>query len=364
MTRPARTASSSDAVLQTLAWMRKHGFRPVPLHPRSKAAINRSYVDVGYKPPDDALWQNNDYGVGVVTGPAHSGPVDVDLDCEEAVYFARTFLPPTDAVFGRDGKPASHYLYRVDAPTFDKRAFNDPAGESTIIEARGDQGHQTVMPGSLHEDTGEFIRWDNVPFPDVPTVAADQLMRAVRKVAIATLIVRHVWQPGYHNAPCKHLSGVFYYLDWPLEEAVQMIEAVMAYTNDRDKSRIPTVRATYKRAAEGTKVSGAGNFVVNTAAVDAIHAAGGHAICYLDAGDAGGRQHLRRRVRADAVAAAQPPGAGLAQRRLGGGLVLGLDGLQDLLDGGTQRRALCGVAGTVDLRLTGAFLGLCGIGHC
>ena len=35
-----------------------------------------------------------------------------------------------------------------------------------------------------------------------------------------------------------------------------------------------------------TNVSGEGNFVVNTAAVDAIHAAGGHAICYIDAGDA------------------------------------------------------------------------------
>jgi hypothetical protein len=35
-----------------------------------------------------------------------------------------------------------------------------------------------------------------------------------------------------------------------------------------------------------TKVVGDGNFVVNTAAVDAIHAAGGHAICYVDAGDA------------------------------------------------------------------------------
>jgi Glycoside-hydrolase family GH114 len=34
------------------------------------------------------------------------------------------------------------------------------------------------------------------------------------------------------------------------------------------------------------KVSGDGNFVVNEAAVDAIHDAGGHAICYLDAGDA------------------------------------------------------------------------------
>lgn len=34
------------------------------------------------------------------------------------------------------------------------------------------------------------------------------------------------------------------------------------------------------------KVAGDGNFVVNAAAVDAFHAAGGHAICYVDAGDA------------------------------------------------------------------------------
>jgi len=35
-----------------------------------------------------------------------------------------------------------------------------------------------------------------------------------------------------------------------------------------------------------TNVAGEGNFVVNTAAVEAIHDAGGHVICYLDAGDA------------------------------------------------------------------------------
>jgi hypothetical protein len=266
MTHSAKPASSSsDAVLQTLAWMRRQGFHPVPLHVRSKAAISRAYVDKDYKPPADEFWQNNDYGIGIVTGPAHSGPVDVDLDCDEAVFFARVFLPPTDAVFGRAGKPASHYLYRVEAPQFEKRAFNDPipsptapAGEACIIEARGDNGHQTVMPGSLHEGTGELIRWDTVPFPDVPTVAPDLLMRAIRKVAVATLIARHVWQPGYHNAPCKHLSGVFFYLDWSQDEAEEMIRAVMDLTGDADKSRLPTVRTTYKRAAQGRKVSGAG----------------------------------------------------------------------------------------------------------
>lgn len=257
--------TSSPQVIQTLAWLRKHGFRPVPLHPRSKAAISRAYIELDYKPPADALWQSNNYGVGVATGPVHSGPVDVDLDCEEACWFARVFLPPTDAVFGRPSKPASHYLYRVDAPGFNKQAFNDPVpseaspnGESTIIEARGDGGHQTVLPGSLHEDTGEEIRWETVPFPDVPTINADDLLRAVRKVAIATLIVRHIWAPGFHNEPCKHLSGLFYYLDWTQEEAEQMISAVCEYTGDHDKSRLPTVRSTYRRAESGKKVSGAG----------------------------------------------------------------------------------------------------------
>ena len=105
-----KKSSSSQEVLLTLAWLRKQNFRPVPLHPNSKAAISKDYTNVNYVPPPDDLWRNNDYGVGVVTGPAHSGPADVDLDCTEAVFFARRFLPATTAIFGRKTKPASHYL--------------------------------------------------------------------------------------------------------------------------------------------------------------------------------------------------------------------------------------------------------------
>lgn len=244
--------------MQTLAWLRKNGFRPVPLHPRSKAAVSRDYADVGYKPPDDSLWQTRELNVGVVTGPENSGPVDIDLDCDEAVFFARRFLPPTPAVFGRKSKQRSHYLYRVDSSTFDKQALLDPVTNECIVEMRGDGGHQTVMPGSVHQDTGELIEWSDVAFPDVPTISSEVLQRAARKIAIATALSRHVWAPGYHNEPVKHLSGVFFYLDWNLEETVEMIEALMEWSGDDDKSRIPTVRATYRRASEGKKVSGSG----------------------------------------------------------------------------------------------------------
>lgn len=249
---------SSDAVLQTLAWVRKSGFKAVPTHPRSKAAIFRDYVKPDYKTPSDELWRKHDYGVGVATGPEQSGPVDGDLDCEEAIFFATRFMPQTSAQFGRKSKQRSHYLYRSDSVGFEKQAFVDPVTNTTILELRGDGGHQTILPGSLHESTGELIEWSGPVFPEVPIVSPDLLARSARKVAIATLLVRHVWLPGYHNEPAKHLSGLFYYLDWSLEEVEQLITAVMEYTDDDDKSRLPTVRATFKRGAAGKKISGAG----------------------------------------------------------------------------------------------------------
>lgn len=252
------TGSSSPQVMTTLGWLRKQGFKPVPLHPRSKAAISRDYAQVGYKPPDDDMWRTRDLGVGVVTGPLNSGPVDADLDCNEAVIFAQHFLPATNAVFGRASKPTSHYLYKVESSTFDKISFLDPITGTTILELRGDQGHQTVMPGSIHEGTGELIEWSGVPFPDVTVVPADVLLKAARKIAIASMLLRHVWAPGYHNEPTKHLAGVFFYLEWSEEEAIEMIQALMEVSGDDDRSRIPTVRATYRRATEGKKVSGSG----------------------------------------------------------------------------------------------------------
>ncbi len=259
MAQPRRPAqSSSDAVLQTLAWMRKHGFRAVPLHYQSKAAISRDYVALDYKPPGDDYWRSNNLGVGCVTGPQHSGPVDSDLDCEEAIWFAAKFMPPTPAVFGRTSKQNSHRLYKVEASSFEKLTFNDPVTKECILEMRGDGAHQTVFPGSVHEDTGELVEWSGPTLPDVPSFPADALVLAARKVALATVIARHVWQPGYHNEPTKHLTGLFYYLEWPVDDVVDLISAVMEYCGDDDKSRIPTIRAAYKRGEAGKKISGAG----------------------------------------------------------------------------------------------------------
>ena len=258
MAKPIARTGSSEAVMQTLAWARKNNFKVVPTHYASKAAIFKDYVKLDYKTPSDDLWRTHDYGIGIVTGPEQSGPVDCDLDCVEAIYFAGRFLPNTIAKFGRASKPRSHFLYRTDAARFEKQSFIDPVTNQTIIELRGDGGHQTILPGSIHEGSGELIEWSDVLFPELLSVDIDILSRAVRKVAIATLVTRHIWAEGYHNEPAKHLAGLLFYLDWTVEEVEELITAIMEYTNDTDKSRLPTVRAAFKRGVAGKKISGSG----------------------------------------------------------------------------------------------------------
>lgn len=275
---PQSVVSSSPAVFQTLAWLRKNGFSGVPLAFQSKAAINRKYVDPGYSTPPDSLWQSNNFGVGVVVGPACHGPVDIDLDCSEAVFLATRFLPPTPAVFGRASKLASHYLFKVGTSSLQKIAFLDPLTNTTILEVRADGGHQTVLPGSIHQDTGELIQWTDVPFPDVPVVEANQLLRAARKIALATLVVRHLWVEGSRNEYVKHLAGLFFFLDWTQDEATDLISAVCNLAGDDDRTRLMTVAATYRKAEKGGKVVGATSLrriVANDALVDRLLEWGG-----------------------------------------------------------------------------------------
>ena len=281
----ATGACSSDLVIQTLKWARKQGFKPVPLRKQSKAALNPQYVDLKYKPPGDDFWQAQDLGVGVVTGPSHEGPVDIDLDCDEAIFFAKRFLPQTGAVFGRKSKPASHYLYRVEG-ALSKKAFNDPMAKAgtTIIEIRADGGHQTVFPGSVHETTGELIEWADIAFPEVPRVEEAVLDFAVKKVAIATLITRHIWADGQRNEVCKHLTGMFYYLDWTEAEVTTLIEAIMEYTDDNDRTRLRTVAQTYKKGEAGGKITGSNSlrtFLGDARLVDRILEWAGNAAAAL-----------------------------------------------------------------------------------
>jgi hypothetical protein len=256
MTRKHASETSLE-VFRTLQWLRKNKFKPVPLHFQSKSAVV-NYTTPNWKPPADDLWAKNNYGIGCVTGPP--GPIDIDLDCPEAVHFARYFLPPTQAVFGRKTKRSSHYLYRVSASEMPYRALLDVKTNTSILEIRGGEGkHQTVFPGSLHADTGELIEWEKGADPEVPEVDAELLTRAVNMIGAGVHLVRYdIWSAGRHNDITKYLAGTMWRLERSQEEAELLIRALMDFDGDKDRSRISTVRLTYKKAAGGAAVAGAG----------------------------------------------------------------------------------------------------------
>jgi hypothetical protein len=245
-----------DATIeQTYAWLVQHGARPIAVS-ASGSPASEGWERDSYKP---ALSDIGDAIGGVLSQKV----TDTDVDCAEARHFAPIFLPPTPCIFGRASNPASHWLYALDEP-YAKEAFLDPmlpAEEATIIEIRseGSDGgaHMTVMPGSRHK-SGEFVRWYGEPYSSPAPVQTAEYARAVKKVAWATLVVRHLWSDGQRNEVGKCLYGMFYYYKWSLPEAEQFIDAVMGFTRDDDKSRLQTLRSTYKKGEAGRKIVGAG----------------------------------------------------------------------------------------------------------
>ncbi len=94
--------------------------------------------------------------IGVLLGEPSHWLVDVDLDHQLAVALAPSCLPETGAIFGRPGKPRSHYLYVVTQPV---NTLQLRLPDRTMVVELRSTGSQTVFPGSVHPN-GEVIEWD------------------------------------------------------------------------------------------------------------------------------------------------------------------------------------------------------------
>lgn len=121
--------------------------------------------------------------IGVLLGEPSGWLIDVDLDHPRAVELAEQFLPTTPAIFGRVGKPRSHWLYRATSPVATKKHKSKSAG--MIVELRS-TGAQTVFPPSTHE-SGESIKWDDES-AEPAEVTPETLLDAVKQLATAVLI--------------------------------------------------------------------------------------------------------------------------------------------------------------------------------
>jgi len=188
--------------------------------------------------------------VGILLGDASNGIVDIDLDCLEAITLSHYLLPPTDMVFGRDSKPASHWIYRV--PNAGKtEKFLDPDG-GTLVELRSN-GCYTVFPGSTHE-SGEEIRFyaDDEP----ATIELGYLAACARHLAAASLILPH-WLQGQRHSLALALSGILLRNGFGEEEAHQFIDAFVCASGDQEsEDRHWCVRSTAINLKAGKACTG------------------------------------------------------------------------------------------------------------
>ena len=185
--------------------------------------------------------------IGALLGiSAHgtAGLTDADLDAPEALAVAPAFLPATGFVFGRASKPASHRFYFTDPPVR-LQQFRDPLTKTMLVELRGLKktngavGLQTVLPGSVHE-SGEIITFE-VDHDSIPaTVAPDDLVRAVHKVAAGGALARHWPASGRHDAMLA-LAGALARGGWAVDDALVFCRTVYTAVPSHDPAAVSRV---------------------------------------------------------------------------------------------------------------------------
>src|SRR5215207_5714967 len=123
------TIRNASALNTAVRYIRR-GWNPVPVRFKEKVPTGNDWqrrTITEQSAPQ--FFTGEPQNIGVILGPTSGGLTDVDLDAPEAIAVAPYLRPETHAVFGRAGKPESHYLYVTNlAETVGQAAlkFQDP----------------------------------------------------------------------------------------------------------------------------------------------------------------------------------------------------------------------------------------------
>jgi hypothetical protein len=219
------------------------GIEPVPVQARDKAAVH----DWKTAPPVTAENVVSRFregqNIGARLGRRSLGLVDIDLDCDEAIKLAQSFLPSTGRIFGRATSQRAHWLYRSDLHESEDAAalqYKHPVTKEVLIELRiGSDGHDamTVMPPSIHKGTGENIVWYEEG--EITWVDGAILKQAVIKIAVGCLILRCYPDEGGRHDFWLTIDGYLSRVGWSKNERKGFIEiAAIAAGDDEIKDRV------------------------------------------------------------------------------------------------------------------------------
>jgi hypothetical protein len=279
-------AQRREAVLKAACDAYRRGLTPIPLPRHSKSPSITGWTNIRWPDPEydagegeelvrktfaDQIDQGSS-NLGVILGEPSGNLVDVDLDHPAVQRLKGMLLPPTAAIHGREGSPSSHYWYRVTDDTLPPtRRLRIPApdgGTVVSVEIRG-TGAQTVIPPSIHPDTGEEYEWEDEPWGGEagPTVIDGNVLLAQVILLGLCAVLLEAWpkKGGRHDAYVALAGGLLRYGEsdtvhpfWE-KNAGLVIRTLAIATHDEEgpgKREAEAIASTARRLREGGQAVG------------------------------------------------------------------------------------------------------------
>jgi hypothetical protein len=195
----------------------RRGWCIVPIPCGEKRPTMPGWPDFEAKPEDVPKLFGHGENVGVILGPRSGDPVDIDLDCSEALTLANLYLPQTGAEFGRKSKPRSHQLFIAPGAIFE--AFADPISGEMLVELRADGrnggAHLSLLPPSVTDNERREWAADVI----APAIADARALRlVVARLAVACLVGRYISEHAARR-PGADLPRVLWEFDHVLGRA-------------------------------------------------------------------------------------------------------------------------------------------------
>ncbi len=246
--------SYSDTRAAALAYL-DLGIYPVPVPRGEKGPRLSGWQDLRVSPERVDSIFDPAANIGILTGAASNGLIDVDLDAPEAVVAARRWLPRTGWRHGRKGKRSSHHYYRAIGDEIRRETFEVPAGLGSkkvmLLELRG-SGCQTLAEPSTHP-SGETVEWEELG--DLADIAVADLRNVASQIAACALLARF-WQDGQRHDATLALAGFLLRHGWSEVRTTEFLD-VMAEAVGADRRKVASdVRDTAQQLAAGNPTTG------------------------------------------------------------------------------------------------------------
>lgn len=229
----------------------ERGWKLVPIPKGSKAPQGKAAKgwQTRHITDPEAIGDGN---VGILLGEPSGWLIDIDLDWIEAGDLAEFFLPPTGLIFGRAGKPDSHWIFIVNQARTRKYQYGKKDEGGMIVELRS-TGGQTVFPPSVHP-SGDDVVWTD--FQQPATVPFEELDKACGRLAAACLILRN-WTDGSRQDLAFGIAGMMLKAETPEDEVEHFIRVVAENAGDDEvQKRVDSVKRTMLKLAGGEEVTG------------------------------------------------------------------------------------------------------------